>query len=325
MARYLSSNTLIESAARRATLPETQVTFLEKDFLAFANEEMDMAVIPYVMQFHEDYFLFKENTPLLANTTRYTIPYRAVGNKLRDVQYLDNGGNIYEMTRTGVGDASYFQYGSAGSIISRLRAFLLESDEIVLQPEVTGAVSGESLNIYYYLRPNQLVSENRVMIVTSISDIANGNIGVDKLPVDSESGASLFSAGTLVDFIKVKSPHKCLAIDAPVISVNTTTKILSFSPDTVPANLKVGDHVALAEECMIPQIPTDLHSMLAQRIAARCLEAMGDTQGLQAANAKLAEMELKGGTLIDSRVEDAPLKVTNRHGLLRNTRRFVGR
>jgi len=325
MARHLTSSTLIDSAVRRATLPKTQVTFLEEDFLAFANEEMDMAIIPYVMGYHEDYFLFKENMPLLDFTSRYSIPYRAVGNKLRDVQFLDQGNTIFEMTRIGVGDNSYFQYGSMGSVVTRLRAFSLEGDEIVLHPHVDGAANGGSLDIYYYIRPNQLVSENRVMIVTSISDIANGNITVDKLPLDSESGASLFMSGTLVDFIKVKSPHKCITIDNAIQSVNTTTKVISFGPDVIPASIKVGDHIALAQECMIPQIPTDLHSMLAQRIAARCLEAIGDSAGLQAANAKLAEMELKGGTLIDSRVDDAPMKVANRHGFLRRSRRFVGR
>jgi len=324
MARHLTSNTLIDSAVRRAMLPKTQVTFLEEDFLSFANEEMDMAVIPYVMSHHEDYFIFRENTPLQDYVTSYAIPYRAVGNKLRDVQYKDNGENIYEMTRIGVGDMAYFQYGSVGSVVSRLRAFSLQGDEIFLHPKVDGPVSGGSLDIYYYLRPNQLVSETRVMIVTSVSDVANGNVTVDKIPTDNN--ASLFSSGTLVDFIKVKSPHKCYSIDVPLMSVNTTTKVLTFnSPDAIPIDLKVGDHVALAQECMIPQIPTDLHSMLAQRIAARCLESIGDVAGLQAANTKLAEMEARGSTLIDSRVDDAPLKVANRHGYLRRSRRYFGR
>jgi hypothetical protein len=61
--------------------------------------------------------------------------------------------------------------------------------------------------------------------------------------------------------------------------------------------------------------------MLAQRIACRCLEALGDTAGLQIANTKLAEMELKGMSLIDSRVEGAPMKVNNRHSFLRQSRR----
>ena len=89
MARYLSSSTLIESAKVRGAIPETQVTFKEEDLLRFANEEMDTAVIPYVMSFHEDYFLFREDIPLQADTTQYAIPYRAVGNKLREVAYKD--------------------------------------------------------------------------------------------------------------------------------------------------------------------------------------------------------------------------------------------
>lgn len=325
MSRYLSSTTLIESVVRRASLPQTQVTFLEEDFLAFANEEMDMAVVPYVMGYHEDYFLFNEIIPLQDYTSNYAIPYRAVGNKLRDVQFLDNTTNIYEMTRIGVGDQPYFQFGSIGVTASRLRAFYLQNDEIWLSPRMDSTSNGGKLSVYYYIRPNKIVSESRVMIVTSVDGVASGIVTVDKIP-HNQSGSSLFSAGTNIDFIKGKSPYKCMSIDVPLESVNTVTKTLTFAdPTMIPKGLKVGDHIALAEECMVPQIPPDMHSMLAQRIAARCLEAMGDQLGLQAANLKLAEMEARGATLIDSRVDDAPFKVANRHGFLRRSRRYSRR
>ena len=87
--------------------------------------------------------------------------------------------------------------------------------------------------------------------------------------------------------------------------------------ESVPTNLKRGDYVALQEEIHLPMVPLELHSMLAQRIAARCLEALSDIQGLQAANMKLADMEQKTGSLIDDRVEGAPVKVLNNHGFLK--------
>ena len=60
--------------------------------------------------------------------------------------------------------------------------------------------------------------------------------------------------------------------------------------------------------------------MLAQRVAARCLEALGDSQGITLANTKLAEMEQKTGALLENRVEGAVQKVLNRHSTLKRNR-----
>jgi hypothetical protein len=94
---------------------------------------------------------------------------------------------------------------------------------------------------------------------------------------------------------------------------------------TIPAKLQINDVIALPEETTIPQIPIELHSMLAQRAAMRCLESLGDNTGLQAAAAKLADMEAKTASLIDNRVESSPLKVVPRHGLITRTQNNIYR
>ena len=86
---------------------------------------------------------------------------------------------------------------------------------------------------------------------------------------------------------------------------------------TVPEKLIVNDVIALSEETIIPQIPLELHSMLAQRAAMRCLESLGDVPGLQSAAAKLADMEVKTGMIIDNRVESSPQKIRPRHTPIR--------
>ncbi len=307
MARYLTSSSLIENAIRRAMIPKNQVTFLEDDFLAFANDEMDTALIPYVMQFHEDYFLVKETIPLETNKLSYPIPYRAIGNKLNDLQLVDTGGRLYETTRITRGDLPYYQGTNISDVGGYLRAFYLESNQFTLVGQ--SATSFTGVVAVYYLRPNRLVSEDRVMKIGSINR-TTGAITVESVP-------DLYSTGTLVDIIQVKSPHRCLRIDVPLTAVDSVGLTITVDPSDIPDELVPGDHIALAEECMIPQIPTDLHPMLAQRVAARCLEALGDAEGLQTANTKLAEMEQKGGTLVDSRVDEAVTKVLNRHGILR--------
>jgi len=46
-----------------------------------------------------------------------------------------------------------------------------------------------------------------------------------------------------------------------------------------------------SNQCIIPQIPPELHSGLAERTAARILASLGDMSGLQASNAKIQELE----------------------------------
>jgi hypothetical protein len=93
--------------------------------------------------------------------------------------------------------------------------------------------------------------------------------------------------------------------------------MVTETPSEIPFFLAVGDHVALAEQCCIPQIPSDLHVYLAQKTAERILESQGDAQGLALAQQKSKEMEFRAGTIIDNRVEESPPKLVNRHGILR--------
>lgn len=318
MARYLTTNSLISSVVRRANLPITQVTFKTEDFTQFATEELDMALLPYILSHHEDYYLTSVTIPLEQGVSRYEIPYRAIGAKLNDVAYQNSDGQKFEMTRISKGDTPYYQFGALGNSNQLLKVFYIEGNDIVLVPELkTEVYQSSSLIVSFYIRPNGLVEETRAMTITAI-DTATGIISVNSVP-------TIFAGGKAVDLIKTKSPHNTLAWDVVLSSVDYTANTITVDPASIPHTLKVGDYVCLAEECIIPQIPTDLHSMLAQRIACRCLEALGDQAGLQAANAKLAEMEQKGSTIVDSRVDEAPMKVLNRHGFLRSSRRYVRR
>lgn len=436
--RYLSTDKLIENIKVRGMLPESQVTIREQDFLDFANEEMDLGVVPHVLLYHENYLLVERDVKIQPNQNRYPIPHRAVGNKLKDVAYVDNSGNIYQMTRIQLDDLPYEQF----SITTGMNKFYVDVDEIVVVPVSNYAMDGY-FRFYFYMRPNQLVTEDRVTKLTSI-DYNKGIFTVANIP-DSFQGITSF------DITSSKSPFRLAAEEVVptqlgttstltytfgiaqiynmlcspkasitpgsfiVVNDNTSGLALNYSfwfditgsdtpssdavgtlvrvdlsasttatdvataisavmvttlPSTIlpssagalltlagaglgvsvgpnftlsnnnpeftvtlaqagtnflPRRLNVGDILALPEETIIPQIPVELHSMLSQRVVMRCLEALGDTQGLTNATTKLQEMEVKTGSIIDDRVEDAPQKIVNRIGNLRVYRRYFGR
>lgn len=423
--KLLSTKKLIESVSLRASIPSTQNTFQEKDFLYFINEEIDLGVVPHILMYHEDYFLYTEEIAIEVGVNRYSIPNRAIGNKLRDITYNDNG-SFFEMTRISVEDLAD-GYNSF-SQNSNLRAFYIEGDEIVVPSSlVTG-----SLKVSYYIRPNSMVSEDDVCAITNVNR-NNGLVTIDKYSekflnittFDITSSKSsfkliskeispdglatdvnlnytfgsikknqytlpLFSLITASSYIQVIDNSQGLSQKnvfwfdktgfntAPVVAnaniyrvdissaLNNNSILLSLVPlfnssfadnrllmqqvdadnftienggigvsvgenfsttatftiidqsllvgtVTIPKKLGVDDIIALPEETSIPQIPIELHSMLAQRVAMRCLESLGDVPGLQAAAAKLADMEAKTGSLIDNRVESSPMKIVPRH------------
>jgi hypothetical protein len=304
---YMTSAELIDSIKRRAFLPEDQNTFTDDDFLDLANEEMQMGLVPLILVQHEDYFLSEEDTAIVDGQNDYKIPYRSIGNRLRDLSYEDTNGNIAEMARIPIDHISDYQDISRETYPY---TYYVKNDKIILTKDTNN--QGGNLVFTFYLRPNQLVASSRIATISAINT-TTGEITVDSIP-------SHFTTNDLYDFLQTKSPHIILDYDVNIVSTNSTTNVITFDPDDLPSTLAVGDRIGVAEETDIPNVPTELHVVLAHRVAARCLEALNDAQGLQLANAKLAEMENKANSIIDNRVEASPQKVVNRHGFLTQNR-----
>lgn len=499
---YYTSNDLIASVKRKIAFPVAQNTFLETDILAFANEEMFISQVPSVLQFHEEYFVHYVTVPLQTNLSRYPIPDRATGMKLRDLFWQDQNGNLFEMTRIEEHDKAFFQANIGSN--QAVHKFYPEGNDVVLVPGVSNAPTG-SLVFVFYLRPNQLVKNERAAIIagfnqtvkinkslilpldtfsldgtiftaintaggtitaitsystletkitstahqlstgqtitisgsnsnpnidgtyiatvldannfiipfqigvagttgtftctnqfliaatdaltasnlaTSINNIGDqsatvvnniitlfypdihmtittsnavgflitqNTIGVQftSLPstyTDPETNITtpLFQNLVLIDFLKTKPGHNTFIYDVEIPNNGISGTSVFFTKDAllVPtgtinnnggssgptvgntvqyiiADLKVGDYICLANECIIPQIPPDLHNGLAERTSARILAALGDQQGLQVSMAKIQEIETRQGNLLDNRSEGTPQKVVNRHSQLR--------
>ena len=415
---WLTSQGIIESVKRKIALPTDQVTFSDDDILRFANEEMFISQVPSVLIYHEEYFVTTVDVPLVSGISRYPIPDRAIGMKLRDLFYKDVSGNLLEMTRIDPEDKSFFQAGVGG--VPMLHKFYLENNDVVLVPEISTSTPTGSLNFIFFLRPNQLVADSRAaisknfvqtltvtnatlaagdtvtingVVFTAVSsapstneflidatDIltasnlvtainANGvvvanngtpNTNIVTLkytnlkyafassnstaltftagqgiefnsvpnsytdPVTNEV-SDLFVNGAQIDFLQTKPGHKIYSYDVTLPANSISGNIIQFAPGQVPSTFIVGDYICLANECIIPFLPPDLHNGLAERTCARILSAQGDQQGLQSVNQKIQEIETRQGNLLDNRVEGAPKKVTQRKSLLSYSRLGVRR
>lgn len=393
---FFTSNRLIEAVKRSMSMPISQITFSDEDILAFATEELFLSQMPSILQYHEEYFVYQQKVALKPNQSRYPIPNRAIGMKLRDLYYVDNTGNLVEMSRINPDDESFFQTDSNSNPTPI--HYKIENNSIVIIPEVTQSVYGDLL-FSYYLRPNTLVKDEKAAICSSFSKtitITNIPAAGEEISIAGESfiadtdyvvGAntaitatnlgtailgriediSINVAGSIITVQYLERPTKFVNVSAPNISIQQTITIncpsvpeeitqgslvdilqedgghntykidvklgigavsptsITLKETDLDQDFVIGDYICPQYSCIIPQIPTDLHILLAERTAARIMQSLGDREGLQESQRKISDYEARQSVLIDSRVEGSPQKVFNRHSLLRYGKQFFGR
>jgi hypothetical protein len=306
MAKVYTSSDLIDSVKVRGMIPENEKTFETEDFLNFLNEEMEMYILPYLMSVHEEYNVVSEDQDIVGTQTVYPIPYRAIGNKLRGLFYVDADGNEIRLPRISIEDKDDY-YTNGVNFYGRHNAFYVQNNNIVLIDEPNTDTG--SIRMYFYLRCNTLVENDSAGLITAI-DANTGVITMSNFPTD-------FATLPLMDFVGKKSPNKIKGYDIQPSAVNSTTKTITFTAADLPDDLAVGDYINLAEESIVPQLPTELHPLLAQKVALTCMEALGDEVMVKSIRKKMIEMEKKLFNIIDNRVESSTQKVKNRNSSLR--------
>ena len=412
MANVMDTSELISSVKKRASIPTNQKLFDDATFREILNEEMNTYVIPYLMEQHEEFLVNFVDLPLVAGKTHYTIPYRAVGNKIREVVYRDSNGNYGEISRISMEDLEDFQ--NLNDVRSN-GVFYIENNHIVL---MSNTEADGSLRVYYYLQPNDLVATIDGEIVSTIynptlklsarsntfagstplttnptftagvgEDIGATNeltitahglgtgaklqlttggtlptglslltdywvINIDAntiklatsfalavagtatpITVDTGLGSvtlgmitgvivtdstfpTTFTATSKFDIISHRSPNVIHNYDITPVDFDSTNKIITFPVLDIDISAEANDYFYLSNQSPVPQLPAELHPLLAQAATVYCLEAMGDMENLNMAQRKLGIMEKNLRGILNNRTEGSPKKVTNRNGIL---------
>lgn len=137
-------------------------------------------------------------------------------------------------------------------------------------------------------------------------------VGLDNFPTH-------FTTDISYDIVQNVSPNIIIDYDIQINSIDQTQKTLSIPLDSFDTRISKGFYVSKAEETFVPNIPTELHPILAQRVAIACLEAQGDEASKVSAERKLEQMEKNSMVIVNNRVESAPIKIRNRHSPLNQT------
>jgi hypothetical protein len=202
---------------------------------------------------------------------------------------------------------------------SNLTAAILSNG--VIPVATNGAPATNVITLKYLSLDTDITSTVSSLAVQNGQGIQFDQVPATYLDPETNLTTDLYLDGEKVDFLQTKPGHRTYGYDVTIPVGGISGSIINFAPDTVPDNFAIGDYICLANECIIPQIPPDLHNGLAERTCARILASLGDLQGVQASMGKIAEINQSQGTLLDSRAEGSPKKISGRHGLLRYGKR----
>lgn len=163
---WKTTDELVAMVKRKISFPTSQATFSDQDVIDFLNEEMFIGQVPSVLTYHQEYFVMKTDVTLVANQLNYPIPNRAIGLRLRDIFYKDQNGNLYEMVRINPEDKAWFQrdFNNGGQTYQ----YYLENNNIVLPTNNIPNPVG-SMQVSFFMRPNQLVPNANAAIITDFS------------------------------------------------------------------------------------------------------------------------------------------------------------
>ena len=301
MSRILKTTKLIRSVRSRAMIPDDTSTYTDQDILDILNEEIDAGLLSTLMTLNEEHLVSRHEITVESGVSRYKIPYRSVANKLRDVHYESSDG-LRELSRISLEEISDYRNSHNAYYAD---VFYIEGDEVVLTNPI---IDANKMVMHYYLRPNVLVLESLCGVITNI-DRTTGIITLSNFP-------SNFANLPSIDFVQARTPNKILSFDITSTASNSNSLTITVDPNDIPKDLINGDFVCEAETSCVPNFPTELHPLLAQRAALFILEAMGDTEGINLAARKLAQMENSIQNILEDRVEGAPQKINARHSPL---------
>lgn len=311
-----TSDSLIQDIKRRTFMPISQITYDDADILDFADEEIQIGIVPLLMSVREDYLVTYKEDAITSGKISYDMHKRAIVQKLKDVTVVSPNSDPVNPIETSIPRIQSDQ--ASTRLLNNYPGFYVRNNKVILQnPD---AFAGQSLRQYYFLRPSKLVTSINASKVTRVGPdtnspaLAANQVEVSLIPTEFGTSATF---NQTVDIVRGSPGFEILSMDATA-SFNINTLIVTFSNlTTLPEGIEVGDWVCLAGETVVPQIPVEMHPILAQRAAIKILEGMGDSNNLQLAQGKLKEMEKAVLGLLSNRIEGEPQKVVNPYSTLR--------
>lgn len=292
---------LIENIKRRCTVPTSQLTFRLEDFTDLANDTLQGEVVPMMMSMREEYFVEFEDIPT-PDTRRFTIPKNTTANKVRTVAYVQQGSPLVLVNLPRIDLDVIAGYGFMN--YRTLAGFYVQDDEICLYPD-TSVPTGTQIRVYFFRRTLNLAAPDQFGRVTDIDTVTN-TLTLDSIPFTWVVGDKLNSVSSEPPRFKTTNEEMTVvSISNPTVEVDSVEGV------------SIGDYVSYMGYSAIPQVPIEAHPYLAQLTASKCLESLGDSDGMQVALNRAQTLKEGLMVLMSQRVDGSVKKIVSAWGGLR--------
>ncbi len=290
---------IILHARNKASVDDTGAAgYTDADILDYLYEEMTDEIVPELVEKKANYLLHKAKYALVADQAEYRFPARAVGQKLRDVRYLnadeEQGPPLSNYSDGTIDDRGHQQPSPEP------HGFRARGSYIELFPTPSG--SSGFLVFDYYLRPGMLVKAARYRQVAGI-------VSTTQITLDSAYPDTAWTTSDTFDVHSDASGADVKQLGVSVSTLSGTSVTFSAAIDGSVWGTKaieVGDYMCLEDEAAIPALPRELHPALGRLGACALLEAMGDEAALKIQRAIYERKMKKLDSIISDRVEANP-------------------
>jgi hypothetical protein len=255
VAEVWTTDELVLDIRRQGSLSPDDPAYSDANCIAVANGELRRTFVPAIRRVRGEWYVTHVDVTLVADQAEYRIPHRAATNSVRQVFWLDTSSRIVgELTPSPLGDA--IDYGSRGG---RPAHYTIKDDRLVLMPFPNTALG--TLRIMYERRPSTLVLLSSAQTVTDV-------FMTGALVSIRTNGAETAYDTLSIDVVRSKPPFSLAVRDSTVTVALSVILSPPASWDSLP---EVGDYVCLAGESCVPQIPVELHPLLALATAIKLL------------------------------------------------------
>jgi hypothetical protein len=289
---------LIANCKRRGFLPSGS-GLSSSDILQVLTEQLRNYVTSFLKSLREEYIIASLEVDVTAGVV--DAPERAVGAAFRTVKWVMSDGTYLPLSRIEPENSN--NPPSNGADVPA--GYTLQGNQLLLVPST---VTGTAI-VSYQQRPGQLVLPSDCGRVTAI-DTGTKTLTFSELPSD-------FVDSELYDIISGRPNFAARQLDASVDSVTSTQMVFTFD---LPEGLLVGDYVCIAGETCIPQLPVELHDLVAQAAAAKIASSKGSARAGEIKDA-LKELREELTVLLSPRDDGAARPIISRSRLGRG---FLG-
>jgi hypothetical protein len=286
---YLADD-LITAVQEEGLLPASDESSLTTKVRRILNREQRLYLQALLQKAREEYQTDWATLSVVAGTTEYRIPTRAVGAAIRRLEDTTNGTAVlYPVDSLRAGQP----YGTGD--------FYVKGNKLVL---VATPTDSATLRVVYARRFNQIVAATEAREITAF------NLSTGALTLASTKPTA-FTTSRTYDIVR-GTPHFDVMAKDVACSVASGTSLTLTAAD-LPSDLAIGDYVSLAGETAICNAPLELQDVLVLKACHSYVASGGDAGKAALLKERLVQAEMDALNLITPRVKDTPPLLINFH------------